>query len=129
MKKVLLLMLGLVLAGCVTVPALAPTNSFAQGLVALPEEGRILIMTLVTFGVSWLLLKINMGKLTEPIVAILAPIIITALESVLGTIPPVFDNLVLAIIHVLVLGVGALGSYVLFMRAREPQGLYSGSVG
>lgn len=130
MKKLtylLLVVMVFTLAACVAAPAVAPKSAMAQGLVALPDEGRILVLTLITAVVTFLLLKINMGQLTEPIVAILAPILITAIEAFLQTIPPVFDNLVLSIIHVIVLGVGSLGSYVLFKRSNTPKKILSGS--
>lgn len=130
MKKLtyfLLIVMVLTLAACVAVPAVAPKSAMAQSLVALPDEGRILILTLITSAVTFLLLKINMGQLTEPIVAILAPILITAVESFLQTIPPVFDNLVLSIIHVIVLGVGSLGAYVVFKRSRTPKSILNGT--
>lgn len=125
MKKVLpLLLLVLVLAACVAVPAVNPPTALGQGLVALPDEASLLIASLLTAVLSFFLLKVNMGQLTQPIVAVVAPMIIMFIESYLQTIPPVFDNLVLSIIHVLVLAITSYGTFILFRRSNAPQTLY-----
>jgi ABC-type transport system involved in cytochrome bd biosynthesis fused ATPase/permease subunit len=112
------------LSACVASPAVAPQSAIAQGLVALPDEASVLILSLLTAGVAWLLAKVNMGQFTQPIAAALAPVIITALEGFLGTIPPVFDNLVLSLLHLLVLYVGgSIGVYVLAKRKPTNKGL------
>jgi hypothetical protein len=125
MKKILIAFVFMfALAACVAQPAVTPQSAFAQGLVALPDEAVTLILALVTAGVAWLLLKINMGQYTQALAAVFAPIIVTAIESFLQTIPPVFDNLVLSIIHILVLLVsGSLGTLILFRRAKTPSRL------
>ena len=93
-----------------------------SGLMQLPDEARILILQLVTVGVLWLLLKLSQitGKdfsgYAPAMAAVIAPIIITLLESALGTIDPIFDNLVLSIIHVIVLLLGSVGGLLLFRR-------------
>lgn len=132
MKKLLLILAVLFLAGCVAVPAVAPQSAFGQGLIGLPDEARLLILSLLTAGVTWLLLqlsvvlKIDLAGYVQPIVAILAPIIVTFLENLLATIPPAFDNIVLTLIHLAVLLLGSLGGFVLFKRVREPKGLLAG---
>ncbi len=126
MKKILWILLVLVLAGCVAVPVVNPPTALGQSLVALPEEGTLLIWALLTSLLTFLLLKINMGQLTQPIVAIVAPLIITFVESFLQTIPPIFDNLVLSIIHVVVLALTSYGTYILVRRAKAPKTLLSG---
>jgi len=126
MKKIILILVVFFLAGCVAVPAVSPPTVLGQRLVALPEEGRLLISALLTTVLTFLLLKINMGNLTQPIVAILAPIIITFAERWLQTIPPIQDNLVLSIIHVIVLALTSFGTYLLVKRAKTPRTIYAG---
>ncbi len=127
MKKIMVVLFALLLVGCVAVPAVAPENGLAQSLVALPDEGRILVLSLVTAGVAFLLSKVNMGQYTQVIAAVFAPIIITLIESGLQTIPPIFDNLVLSLIHLLVLFIsGSIGALVFFKRAKQPKTLLNG---
>lgn len=127
MKKIFWILLTVfVLVGCVAVPAVNPPTALGQSLVALPEEATLLIWSLLTALLTFLLLKINMGQLTQPIVAIIAPLIITFVESFLQTIPSVFDNLILSIIHVIVLALTSLGTYMLFKRAKTPKTILSG---
>lgn len=126
MKKMFLVFfVVLVLSACVAVPNAAPKGAMAQGLVAMPDELRLLILSLVTAAVTWLLLqagialKIDMSGYVTPIVAIVTPILVTLVENVLGTIPSAWDNIVLAVIHVVVLLIGSLGSTLLFKRTQE----------
>ena len=96
-----------------------------QGLNQLPEEGSLLVLMLVTAGLTWILLKlsevfkIDLSGYANAIAAVLAPILITLIESYLQLIPPIFDNLVLSIIHLLVLLAGSVGTFFLFKR-RTP---------
>ena len=46
--------------------------------------------------------------------------VVAALESYLQLIPPVFDNLVLSVIHLIVLLAGSLGTFWLFQRKPAP---------
>jgi hypothetical protein len=114
MKKLSVFVLSIVLLA-----ACAPT---AQGLAQLPDEGRLLVLMLVTAGVTWVLLKLSMAfhidlsGYTNAIAAVLAPIVVVAIETYLRLIPSVFDNLVLSIIHLLVLLVGSVGTFFLFKR-------------
>ena len=102
-----------------TLVACSPT---AQGLMQLPDEGRILVLSLLSAGLTWLLLKaseffkVDLSGYANAVAAALAPIIITAIERFLQLIPPVLDNLVLSLIHLLVLLVGSLGTFFLFKR-------------
>jgi hypothetical protein len=88
----------------------------------LPDEGRILVLSLVTAGVTWLLLKasdafnVDLSGHANAVAVALAPIVITLIEAGLRLIPPVFDNIVLTIIHLLVLLVGSIGAFFLFKR-------------
>ena len=115
MKKVfvLLMLLSFILSAC------APA---VQGLVALPDEARLLVLSLFTAGVTWVLLWLSMrfgvdlAGYANAIAAALAPVIITLIELWLKTIPPAFDNIVLTIIHLLVLLIGSLGAFFLFKR-------------
>lgn len=92
------------------------------GLAQLPDEGRILIFTLVTAGVTWLLLKLSevtgqgLGGYANAIATAIAPILVTLIESWLNLIPPAFDNIVLTLIHLVVLLVGSIGTFFLFKR-------------
>lgn len=124
-----LFVMAILLAACVAVPAVNPPTALGQGLVALPEEATLLISALLTAALTFLLLKVNMGALTQPIVAVIAPMIITFFESLLQTIPPVFDNLVLAIIHVIVLAITSYGTFVLVKRGKTPRALYDSGAG
>jgi len=114
MKRILVFALGMVL-----LVACAPT---AQGLAQLPDEGRLLVLMLVTAGVTWALLKlsfafhVDLSGYANVIAATLAPIIVVVIEIYLRLIPSVFDNLVLSIIHLLVLLVGSVGTFFLFKR-------------
>lgn len=124
MKKVIAFLFVFLLAACVAVPAIAPTNSLAQTLVGLPEDAQTLILALVTAGVAFLLTKVNMGQFTQPLAAALAPILILVVENFLGMIPPSFDNIVLAVIHWIVLFVsGSVGAFMLFKRGRNIRNL------
>ena len=119
MKLFKLLFLFVLIA--VLLAACAPT---AQGLVELPDEGRLLALTLVTSGLTfvllWLggLLKIDFGGFIQPLAAVLSPLIITVIENYLAMIPPIYDNLVLSVIHIIVLLLGSVGSVVLFRRVK-----------
>lgn len=102
-----------------TLSACAPA---VAGLTQLPDEGRLLVFTLITAGVTWLLLKISevtgkdLNGYANAIAAAIAPIFVTLIEDALGTIPPVFDNIVLTVIHLIVLLVGSIGTFFLFKR-------------
>jgi hypothetical protein len=108
----------------VAFPAAARANFLSQGLVGLPAELSLLIVTLLTAGVTWLLLqlstwlKIDLTGQAQAIVAIVAPILITLIENLLGTIPSIYDNIVLTIFHLIVLLVGSLGTYLIVQRAK-----------
>lgn len=117
MKKIApVLLLALLLSGCAT---------SVQGLVGLPAEARILVMTLVTAGFTALLLvmsnllKINLGGYVEPLAAIFAPIVITFLEKWLGMIPTAYDSLVLTVIHFIVLLIGSIGTVIIVRRVQN----------
>ena len=94
----------------------------AAQLQQLPDDGRNLVFILATAGVTWLLLKIS--ELTKvdlsghagAVAAAVAPVLITLIEAGLQLIPPIFDNLVLSIIHLIVLLVGSLGTWFLIQR-------------
>jgi|SRR5688572_8393134 len=91
-------------------------------LQQLPEDGQLLVASLLTAGVTWLLLKasevfkIDLKGYANAVAAALAPIVITLIESWLQLIPPIFDNIVLSIIHLVVLLVGSIGTFFLFKR-------------
>lgn len=108
----------------ILITACAPA---VQGLVSLPDDAQQLILALVTAGLTWLLLqlstllKIDFSGYAQPLAAVIAPIIITFIESYLQLIPPVFDELVLSIIHVLVLLVSSVGTYIVFLKTKSKQ--------
>lgn len=91
-------------------------------LQELPSDGKTLVLMLVTAGVTWLLLKaseltkVDLSGHAGAAAAAIAPILITLIEAALRLIPPIFDNLVLSIIHLIVLLVGSLGTWFLFKR-------------
>lgn len=122
-----LIVLTLLLASCVAVPAVHPTNGFAQSLVALPDEGRLLIMSLVTAAVAWLLMQLStllgtdLSGNVQPIAAGLAPLLVTIAEHFLGMIPPIYDNIVLSIIHLIVVGIGSLGMFLIINKSKAKQ--------
>lgn len=93
-----------------------------RGLVGMPEEGSQLILWAVTAVVAWALLQISTGfgvdlsGYVQPIVAIIAPVLVTIAERYLGMIPPVFDNLVLSLIHLLALAIGSVGTLIAYRR-------------
>lgn len=111
------------LLALVVVPVLPAAQGVAQGLVALPPEFTDFILTLVTAGIAWLLLKVNLGDFTQPLAAVIAPIITTVLERLLGQIPPVYDNLVVSILHLIVLALGSIGAVIVARRFRQSKQL------
>jgi len=102
--------------------ACSPARAAVAPLMELPDEGRLLVLTLLTAGVTWLLLKasivfkVDLSGHAAAVAAALAPILITLIEAGLRLIPPVFDNIVLTIIHLIVLLVGSIGTFFLFQR-------------
>lgn len=98
-----------------------------QGLVGLPDDARNLVLVLVTAGLTWVLIqlsnliKLDLSGYAPPLAAVLAPIIITVIENYLGLIPPIFDDLVLAVIHFLVLLIGGIGTFVAWSRVKNKQ--------
>jgi hypothetical protein len=102
--------------------ACSPAQAAVAPLMELPDEGRLLILSLLTAGVTWLLLKaselfkVDLSGYANAVAVGLAPIIVTIIERWLQLIPPAFDNIVLTIIHLLVLLVGSLGTFFLFQR-------------
>jgi hypothetical protein len=110
---ILFVLVALVLSACS--PAVA-------GLQQLPEEGRLLVFTLLSAALTWLFLKasiffnIDINGYANAVAAALAPIVIALIESWLQLIAPIFDNIVLSIIHLVVLLVGSIGTFFLFKR-------------
>ena len=106
--KIMKVLFVLVLASLI-VAACAPVT--AQ-LVGLPEEGRLLVLSLVTAGLTaallWLggLMKLDLGGFVQPIAAAVSPLIIAVIEYFLGMIPSVYDDFVLVVIHYIVLFLG-----------------------
>lgn len=95
-------------------------TSFTQ----LPDEARVLILQLITAGVTVALLylgqllKLDLGGYVNAIAAALAPIVVFAIEAALQTIPASFDSIVQTIIHLIVLLLGSLG--VFWVAKRKP---------
>jgi len=102
--------------------ACAPAAGAVAPLLELPDEGRILVLSLVSAGVTWVLLwlsarfGIDLSGWSNAVAAALAPILIILIEAGLQLIPPIFDNVVLTIIHLIVLLVGSLGVFFLAKR-------------
>jgi hypothetical protein len=118
MKRVIWFILSLVFL----TSACSGMEQGAAQLAGLPDDAQVLIFSLITAGVTWLLLKaseffkIDLSGYANAAAAAIAPILIAIIESWLGLIPPVFDNLVLSIIHLIVLLIGSLGAFFLFKR-------------
>ena len=99
----------------------------AQGLAGLPEEGSLLVWTLVTAAVTWALVQlglalgIDLGGYIQPIAAILAPILIALIEKYLQLIPAQFDSIVLTIIHLIVLALGSVGTLIVLNRVKKQE--------
>lgn len=97
-----------------------------MGLAQLPDEGRLLILSLVTSAVTFALLqlsevlKVDLSGYANVIAAALAPVLVTLFESYLQLIPPVFDDIVLSIIHIIVLLAGSLGVFWVIKRSPAP---------
>ena len=95
-------------------------------LLQLPDEGRLLILSLVTAGVNWVLLKlsevfkIDLKGYANLIAAALAPVIVTLVEGYLQLIPAILDNVVLTVIHLIVLLAGSLGVFWIAKRKPAP---------
>lgn len=96
-----------------------------NSLVALPDEARILILWLVTSGLTILLvwvgkyIPIDVKGYAQAIAAVLSPLIITAIEHYLQMIPAIYDDLVLVIIHYIVLLFGGVATIVIYRRIRH----------
>jgi len=96
-----------------------------QGLAQLPDEGKTLIMVLLTSALTWLLLQagklipIDLSGYGAPLAAALAPVIIAAIEYYLGMIPSTFDSIVLTVIHLIILLVGSVGAFVITSRVKR----------
>lgn len=120
MKRFLLFFLFLLTAVLLT--ACSAGQGITNTLNSLPDEGRLLVLILVTSGVTWVLLKasilfhVDLSGYANAVAAGLAPILITLIEAGLKLIPPVFDNLALTIIHLIVLAVGSIGTFFVFRR-------------
>lgn len=126
-KIILFVLLALLLVGCVAEPAPPANTAIAQTVTQLPEDAGTLIFALVTAVVAWLGSKLNLGQYTQPLVAVIAPALITLLENFLGTIPTVWDNAVLTILHYIVLFVaGSIGLLVTAKRIKQPTTLLEG---
>ena len=118
MKKIaLFVLLALMLSGCAA--------SVTQ-LQQLPDEGVDLVFVVVTTAALWVLLKlkdyfgIDLSGYANAIAAALAPLVVTFIEQYLQLIPPVFDGIVVAIIHYLFLLVGSLGVFWIAKRKPAP---------
>ncbi|HZM24548.1 MAG TPA: hypothetical protein VFC02_22565 [Anaerolineales bacterium] len=116
MKRIFVFGFALFLFAC------TPMQQAVAPLQELPSDGRTLVLIVVTAGVTWLLLKlselakVDLSGHSGAVAAALAPVLITIIEHFLQLIPPVFDNVVLSIIHLVVLLVGSLGTWFLVKR-------------
>lgn len=123
MKKLwlVLLLFALLLAAC------APAIRAVAPLMQLPDEARQLILFLVTAGLTWLLLQLSvwlkwdLSGYAQPLAAVISPIIITILEHYLQMIPQTYDSMVLTLIHLIVLLLGSVGTFLLFKKVKAKQ--------
>lgn len=119
-----LIILAVAVLAFVFAPSVPVAQGFGQSLVSLPDDAVQLIGALVTAGIAWLLLKIDMGQYTQALAAAIAPIVVALLERLTGMIPAVYDNVVLSVIHLIVLFVsGSVGAFLLIKRIRQPNQL------
>jgi hypothetical protein len=122
MKKIVILfLLTFLLTACAAQVA---------GLQQLPDEGVNLVFMLVTFVVAFLLLKLSEATgfdfkgYAGAIVAVVAPILVGYIESYLRLIPPMWDDIVLTVIHLIVLAVGSLGMFWVYHRKTASPSLH-----
>jgi hypothetical protein len=126
-NKKLILPVAILVALIILVFVLVFYPAPAQGLAGLPEEGSLLVWTLVTAAVTWALvqigaaLNINLGGYVQPIAAILAPILITLIEKYLALIPSTFDSIALTIIHLIVLAIGSVGTLIILKKVKAKE--------
>jgi len=116
-KRILFVLLSMLILAACAAPA-----TLTQTLTQVPTELQTLIATLLTAGLTWLVLQIkgiDLSGYVPAIVAAISPILITLIQGWLGLIPPVYDELVLAIIHVIVVGLGSLGALLLAKRKTK----------
>lgn len=118
MKKIIwLTAFAFVLAGC------APQVAQLQQL---PEEGSMLVFSLVTAGLTWVLLqlsavlKVDLSGYANMLASALAPVLVALIESKLQLIPPIFDDIVLSVIHIIVLLAGSLLVFHFVQRKPAP---------
>lgn len=122
MKRFKFLVLALAGLPVVFLSGCAAAQGFVHPLVGLPDEGRLLVLSLITAGVMWLLLKaseffkVDLSGYANAVAVALAPIVVTLIEAGLKLIPSIYDNAVLTIIHLLVLLIGSIGTFFLFKR-------------
>jgi hypothetical protein len=101
--------------------------NFVQTLVALPDEGKILIMTLLSAGLTWLLLQVgkripvDLSGYGPALAAAIAPIITVVIEYFLQMIPATYDSIVLTVIHLIVVAVGSLGLFQIIAKVKAGQ--------
>lgn len=94
-------------------------------LQQLPDEGRLLVLELITATVTGALLflsglfKTDLKGYAQPIAAVVSPLAITVIEHYLQAIPSIYDNLVLVVIHYIVLFLGGLATVVVVRRFRN----------
>lgn len=106
-----------------TLTACAPlaASGTVRGLAGLPEEAKVLILSLITALLTtlfaWIATQfhIDLSGYVEPLALVVSGIVVTFIESQLQLIPPVFDSLVLSVIHILVL-IATGGFMLLFYR-------------
>lgn len=96
-----------------------------QSLVALPDEARLMVLILITAGLTLVLswvsqyIPIDVKGYAQAIAAALSPLVITAIEHYLQMIPSIYDDFVLVVIHYIVLFLGGVASIVVFRRVRQ----------
>jgi hypothetical protein len=119
-RKLLTIVLMIVLSVLLTACA-----AQAAGLQQLPDEGRILVLELITSGLIVVLLwvgkyiPIDARGYAQAIAAVLSPLAVTGIERYLQLIPPIYDNLVLVIIHYIVLFLGGVATVIVYRRVRD----------
>jgi hypothetical protein len=123
MKKIVVLLFVAVMFA--TLAACSAPAGLTQTLTVVPTELQTLIAALLTAGLTWLVLQIkaiDLSSYVPAVVAAISPILITLIQGWLGLIPTVYDDLVLAVIHMIVVGLGSLGA-LLFVKRKVRQSL------
>ena len=123
MKKTVFLLLPVLL---LTACSGASSNAVAATLVQMPDDARLLILGLVTSGLTALFAfafnkwGLDLRGFTTELAAVLAGILVAVFEFILGLLSFIPDAILLNIIHLIVLVVSGYGVALVLNRFRTP---------